>query len=138
MALHCSITKVPLFFVLGWIGCMLASHAAEPNWPILEFTSVASGVPRPVDIQNAADGSNRLFLVGQDGEIRILKNGALLETPLLDVGDRIGTYAEQGLLGLAFPPNFAEKKCFYNLLLPHGGRGRGNQPFSDGFRSGCR
>ena len=41
---------------------------------------IASGLTAPVDIQNAGDGSQRLFLVQQNGLIRILLNGALLPT----------------------------------------------------------
>ncbi|MEO5914902.1 MAG: PQQ-dependent sugar dehydrogenase [Luteolibacter sp.] len=112
-----SILRLSLIFLLGWIGCHGISNAAvEPNWPIIGFAPIISGVENTVDIQNAADGSNRLFLVRQNGIIRILKNGALLPTPLLDVSGKIalnGEQGEQGLLGLAFPPGFAQKKCFY-------------------------
>lgn len=105
--------RVFLIFALVWIATFASSVAAEPNWPVIAFTPVLSGVGETVDIQNAADGSGRLFLVRQSGKIQILKNGALLPAPLLDVGDRIQPYGEQGLLGLAFPPGFAVKKCFY-------------------------
>lgn len=75
---------------------------------------VISGLRQPVDIQNAGDGSGRLFLVERGGRIRIFKNGLLLERPLLDISERLSTNgAEQGLLGLAFHPRFAENGYFY-------------------------
>ena len=100
--------------ILSILSGVLQIHAqTEPNWPAVDFTQVVSGLNEVVDIQNAADGSNRLFLVQQQGQIRVLKNGVLLPTPLLDVASTIAPYGEQGLLGLAFPPGFAQKKCFY-------------------------
>jgi glucose/arabinose dehydrogenase len=102
-----------LTFVLGWLGPLALLIAAEPNWPVLDFQPVATGLNQVVDIQNAGDLSNRLFLVEQGGRIRILKNGSLLPAPLLDVSGKVAPYSEQGLLGLAFPPGFAQKKCFY-------------------------
>lgn len=108
-----SFAKFSLIFALGWIGGLVTSLATEPNWPVIGFTQVIQGVRETVDIQNAADGSGRLFLVRQNGKIQMIKNGALLPVPLLDVGDRIRNGGEQGLLGLAFPPNFTVAKCFY-------------------------
>ena len=42
----------------------------------IRTTPVVSGIPGPTDIQNAADGSGRLFLVQQNGVVRILRDGA--------------------------------------------------------------
>lgn len=68
----------------------------------------------PVDIQNANDGSGRLFIVEQPGRIRVLQpNGQLAET-FLDLTDRVGSQGfEQGLLGLAFHPNYPQTGFFY-------------------------
>jgi uncharacterized protein (TIGR03437 family) len=74
---------------------------------------IASGLTMPTDIQHAGDGSGRLFLVEQNGRIRIFRNGALAERPFLDVTGRVRSGGEQGLLGLAFPPGFAQKRYFY-------------------------
>ena len=74
---------------------------------------VASGINAPTDIQNAADGSGRLFFVQQNGVIRILRSGALVPQPFLDIHLKTRANGEQGLLGLAFPPGFAQKQRFY-------------------------
>jgi uncharacterized protein (TIGR03437 family) len=74
---------------------------------------VANGVSLPTDIQHAGDGSGRLFLVDQSGVIRILKNGSVSPTPFLDIHTRVTNDGERGLLGLAFPPGFAQKQRFY-------------------------
>jgi len=72
-----------------------------------------SGISGPTDIENAGDGSGRLFLVQQNGVIRIFRNGALTPQPFLDIRAKTRVDAERGLLGLAFPPGYAGKQRFY-------------------------
>jgi uncharacterized protein (TIGR03437 family) len=79
----------------------------------IRFTQVASGISGPTAIQNAADGTGRLFLVQQNGLIRILRNGSVSGTPFLDIRTKTRAGGERGLLGLAFPPGFATKQRFY-------------------------
>jgi glucose/arabinose dehydrogenase len=74
---------------------------------------VASGLDHPVLVTNARDGTNRLFVVEQPGRIRIIKAGVLLPTPFLDISDGLSKGAEQGLLGLAFHPDFRHNGRFY-------------------------
>jgi glucose/arabinose dehydrogenase len=55
------------------------------------------------------------------GKVRILQNGALLATNLLDLGDLIAPGEEVGLLGLAFAPDYATSgRLFVNFLNPEG------------------
>jgi glucose/arabinose dehydrogenase len=73
---------------------------------------VVEGLQRPVDLQ--PDGSGRLFVIEKAGRIRILEDGQLLETPFLDITDRVGSSGnEQGLLGLAFHPQYSENGRFF-------------------------
>ncbi len=59
-------------------------------------------------------GLNRLFVLEQPGRIRVILNDALQPQPFLDLTDRAGSQAsEQGLLGLAFHPNFAQNGFFF-------------------------
>ena len=58
-----------------------------------------SATPLPVSITHADDHSGRLYIVGQQGQIRILQNGALHATPFLDVTHLISCCGERGLLG---------------------------------------
>jgi uncharacterized repeat protein (TIGR01451 family) len=74
---------------------------------------VASGFDHPVQVTHAGDGSNRLFVVEQSGRIRIIKNGAVLPTPFLNLSSRISYGGERGLLGLAFHPNYENNGYFY-------------------------
>jgi uncharacterized protein (TIGR03437 family) len=74
---------------------------------------VATGIPAPTDIQNAGDGSNRLFVTQQNGIIRVVKDTGLVATPFLDIRSKTTGTGERGLLGLAFPPGFPQKQRFY-------------------------
>ena len=74
---------------------------------------VASGLDHPVQVTHANDGSGRLFVVEQPGVIRIIQNGILLPDPFLDIKGRVLYGGERGLLGLAFPPNYASVGHFY-------------------------
>ena len=81
----------------------------------LELVQVASGLEAPVDLQSPNDGSGRLFVVEQRGRIRIIQNGTLLVPPFLDLSRPgfIESGGEEGLLGLAFHPNFASNGRFF-------------------------
>ncbi|MGA2491176.1 MAG: PQQ-dependent sugar dehydrogenase, partial [Anaerolineales bacterium] len=93
------------------------SPTALPSFPDpagYEWIPVISGLKLPVDIQNAGDGSGRLFVVEKRGRILIFKDGQLLPTPFLDISTKVGSqYTEQGLLGLAFHPNYAQSGVFF-------------------------
>jgi len=71
------------------------------------------GLDSPLAVVNAGDGSNRLFVVEQGGTIRIVKDGALLPDPFLDVSKEISSGGEQGLLGLAFHPSYPTDPRFF-------------------------
>lgn len=78
------------------------------------WTMVAQGLERPVDLRSLNDGSGRLFIVEQPGRILILQNGQLLATPFLDIRSEVGSSGnEQGLLGLAFHPQYAQNGFFF-------------------------
>jgi len=85
----------------------------DPAGLTLNLTPVAEGLSRPLFVTHAGDGSDRLFIVEKTGAIRILQGGALLPTPLLDLSSQVSSGSEQGLLGLAFPPNFAASGHFF-------------------------
>ena len=53
------------------------------------WQKVVSGLNQPEGLVNAGDGSGRLFILEQAGLIRILKDGALLPTPFLDLTDKV-------------------------------------------------
>ncbi len=87
---------------------------AFPDPAGYQWATVASGLDKPLGIENAGDGSGRLFVVEKPGRIVILQNGQALPTPFLDIADRVkSSGSEQGLLGLAFHPNYSQTGLFY-------------------------
>jgi glucose/arabinose dehydrogenase len=73
-----------------------------------------SDLSDPIGLVAAGDGSGRLFIVEQEGMILAWKDGALQQKPFLDIRDRVGRHgSEQGLLGLAFHPDYANTGFFY-------------------------
>jgi glucose/arabinose dehydrogenase len=92
----------------GTDGAALATNA-----PLLRyaFPTIASGFTQPVFVTHAGDA--RLFVVEQAGVIKVIKNGQVLAAPFLDINARVRCCTEEGLLGLAFEPNFASTRRFY-------------------------
>lgn len=102
------------------LSSVLLSQSLMAEDPQLEFTKVAD-LPGVVDIANASDGSDRLFLVEQAGRIFIYKNGQVLTEPFLDIRNWVASGGEQGLLSLAFSPDYATSGYFYVWYVQNGG-----------------
>jgi len=106
-----------LFFLLlsglvqGWSSPVRAAGAALP--PVVVDQVIASGLDHPVLVTHAGDGSKRLFVIEQPGQIKIVQNGSVLSTPFLDIRSKVSYGGEQGLLGLAFHPNYKVNGYFY-------------------------
>jgi hypothetical protein len=118
--------------VLGLIpfaaGCGSDSNGpgtpGTPSDSILALEPILTGLNVPVFL-TAPAGDSRLFIVEKDGLIRIYKNGALLATPFLDLTGVTTKGSEQGLLGLAFDPNYASNGRFYVSYTTDGPTGGG-------------
>ena len=79
---------------------------------------VTGGLYRPIYLTHAGDGSGRLFVLEQNGRIRVLVDDVLQAEPFLDITalvsrDSTRAFSERGLLGLAFHPDFAENGRFF-------------------------
>ena len=78
------------------------------------WEEVVTGLKRPVGVVSPNDGSGRLFIIEQAGRILIFEGGQLLDSPFLDIRGRVGSSgSEQGLLGLAFSPDYRDSGVFY-------------------------
>ena len=107
----------PLFLLL-LVSTLLSPYGAsaqsgisyENAFPNLTFDL-------PVELQNAGDGTNRLFVLEQPGRIRVFANdpAATSAATFLDISDIVSFSSGQeiGLLGLAFHPDFASNRYFY-------------------------
>lgn len=107
---------IPAFFIF-----VLFPPMTLADDPQLMFTQVSSRT-NVVDIANAGDGSGRLFMVEQVGRIFIIDDGEELASPFLDIRDRvISNGNEQGLLSVAFAPDFSISGYFYIWYTGEGG-----------------
>jgi len=80
----------------------------------------ASGFSNPVDMKHAGD--DRLFVVEQSGSIKILNaDGTTNTTPFLNISGDVSGGSEQGLLGLAFHPDYATNGYFFVHYTDNGG-----------------
>lgn len=81
----------------------------------ISLVSFATGFDKPVEIASAGD--DRLFILEKDGLVRILNaDGSIEATPFLNIQSQTSTggiNSEQGLLGMAFHPNYADNGFFY-------------------------
>jgi glucose/arabinose dehydrogenase len=113
--------------IIACIGIGNRLHAQSV--PGLDAIRVASGLTQPLFVTSPPGDFNRIFIVLQIGQVRILNlaTGTLNATPFLDISARLtSTYGEQGLLGLAFDPNYATNGKFYlNFTVPGGAFGNG-------------
>lgn len=97
----------------------ISTRDSAPVTQHVKLKQIATGFRRPLYVTHAADGSDRLFLVEQVGRIWILKEGARTSTPFLDISTLISprahteSFTEQGLLGLAFHPNYQSNGVFF-------------------------
>ena len=108
---HTSRTLLVFLFALS-----VAWAAAAQTVP-LRLEQVATGLDRPLFLTAPSGDLSRLFILERAGLVRIVKNGTLLSTPFIDPRETepgaITTAGEEGLLGMAFHPNYAVNGLFY-------------------------
>jgi glucose/arabinose dehydrogenase len=86
-----------------------------PGNPAIQLVKVADGLIDPVNAASPNDGSGRIFVVERVGYLRIIEpDGTVLEEPFLDLTNTVKIdFLEQGLLGVAFHPDYANNGRFY-------------------------
>jgi glucose/arabinose dehydrogenase len=93
----------------------------DPAGLKVAFETVVDGLDSPLAVVSAGDGSGRIFVVQQGGQVRIVRDGSLVANPFLDISARITSGGERGLLGLAFHPNFpTDPRLFVNYTDANG------------------
>ena len=107
---------------IAWVSLGMLTFACNAQAPFQQegSTQLEEAFPeltfeRPVDLQHAGDGSGRLFVVEQEGTIRVFENRPDVASSevFLDITDRVQCCGERGLLGLAFHPDFAQNGIFF-------------------------
>jgi glucose/arabinose dehydrogenase len=94
-------------YVRMWRTSWVVSPGTSERFA-LQATPFAVGLDLPTAIGHADDGSGRLFVAEQRGMVRVVVGGQIDADPFLDLRDRTSCCGEQGLLGFAVAPRFAE------------------------------
>ena len=102
-----SITLLSVFIV----GCI--ANVSQANAQGFETERIATGLTAPLLVTAPPNDFDRIFIVQQAGQILIMENDVLLGSPFLDIASDVLFVSEQGLLGLAFHPNYAANGFFY-------------------------
>jgi glucose/arabinose dehydrogenase len=111
-----------LFFIVTGTGQIPSKAASNFDPANVGFREMITGLAQPVFVTNAGDSSGRLFIVERTGRIRIYKNRVLLPTPFLDIQSIVNsTGGEEGLLALAFHPNYGTSGRFYTVFTDQDG-----------------
>lgn len=67
----------------------------------------------PVEVKSAPGFPNLLFVVEQPGRVMVVRKGRKLARPFLNIRSKVAYGGEQGLLSVAFPPNYKRSGRFY-------------------------
>jgi glucose/arabinose dehydrogenase len=86
---------------------------ATSTFADVQLIPVASGLSEPVLVTNAHDGTNRIFILEKGGIIKVLHAGAATPTVFLDITSKVESNGDQGLLGLAFHPQYPSNPHLY-------------------------
>jgi glucose/arabinose dehydrogenase len=102
-------SRLILFAAMSALAALSSAQTAPP----IQLETVASGLTAPVGLTGAGDGSNRLFVVLQEGRIVIHDGVSILPTDFLNITALTSKGGERGLLGLAFHPNYESNRQFF-------------------------
>src|SRR4051812_18174704 len=94
-----------------WVAVLIA--IATPASAQLALVPYVSGLTTPVEFVQDPSKPWVQYVVEQGGRIRAIQSGVLLPTPFLDVSSVISAGGERGLLGLAFPDDYAVSGRFF-------------------------
>jgi glucose/arabinose dehydrogenase len=87
----------------------------------LRLVEVVSGLDAPTHVAAAPGEPDRLYVVERPGRIRVLVRGRLLARPFLDIAAEVTSGGEQGLLSVAFHPDYERNRRFYVNYTDLGG-----------------
>ena len=90
-----------------------AAARAASSPPAVALQKLPGTFDQPVYLTTPRGDTSRLFVVEKTGAIRIVKSGAVLAKPFLDISGQVSKSGEQGLLSMAFDPRYATNRRFY-------------------------
>jgi len=89
------------------------SDAARATPPSLGLRRVGGTFDEPVFLTARSGDPRRLYIVERKGVVRVIRNGKPLRRPFLDIGSRVSTESERGLLSLVFDPRYSSNRFVY-------------------------
>ena len=104
---------------LALVASSAGSRTAAASSPLARAGGVKltdlGNFDSPVHTATAPGKSNRrlLFVVEQGGAVKVIRKGRVLKRPFFDISDRIASGGEQGLLSIAFSPDYARTRRLY-------------------------
>lgn len=98
--------------LIVWQASSLPAQTIDRS---LGVTEIVSGLSAPLFVSAPPGDTSRIFIIEAAGRIRIVKNGALLGIPFLNIDQKICDSAESGLLGMAFHPQYATNGYIFVL-----------------------
>ena len=101
-----------LGFAAGASSCGSESGPNLPQGEGVRLEQIAGGLSVPLYL-TSPPGDSRLFIAEKTGAIRIIRDGTLVADPFLDLGAQVSGGGEQGLLGVAFDPEYASNGRFF-------------------------
>ena len=109
----CSILCRRIYLIILLGICIAVCSSLVNAASDLQLEPLISGLNNPVSITNAGDGTGRLFITLQVGQILIFDGRQLLPAPFLDIETLISSGSERGLLSVAFHPNYTTNGFLY-------------------------
>lgn len=117
-------TRPWLYLLIAALGLTLgagqatppAAQSAQPPASVKDtivLRQIAAGLDKPVYVTATPASPKRLYVVEKTGAIRVIEEGVVRNASFLDLSAVVSDANEQGLLGLAFHPKFAETKRLY-------------------------
>ncbi len=108
----------------NWLSallCLVACYAIAPGAALSQDAGrisysaemISDRLNQPTGFAHAQD--DLLYIMERGGQIRILQDGEIRRSPFIDLSDLVssGASIEQGLLGLAFDPQYPDNGYFY-------------------------
>ncbi len=102
---------LPAVLALSLLAAAPAADAGPPS--DFETRVLAAGLDLPTGFTEVSDG--RIFVAEKGGRVRVVDGGALLATPVIDIGDKVAEWGDRGLLGIAADRDFASNGHLYLL-----------------------
>ena len=94
-------------------GAGLVRGARAAAAPSVALVRIAGTFDQPVYVAAPRGNTSRLFIVEKTGRVRVVKDGAVLARPFLDLSGAVSSDGERGLLSVAFDPRYASNRRFY-------------------------